>query len=143
VEKKKSKIRLIEPTKSYDSKEKLLHTEFHCPAAGCNKRTHSISSHNRHMEICLVNNLQTFFGHFQNIYKARLSQKISLIEFQLYAINLLFSACKKLKRIAEIEKIDINSISSDLPYIDMTDNATVKPQNVRQNFRSPESGYYS
>lgn len=113
--------------------------EHKCPS--CLKRVMSVKSLNEHMELCEIIVLDEFFSQFQNIYSKRRGLKLTMNEFVLYAIKLVFDTQKKLSKIVFSHQIDVDSISNELPEQDMPPPFGSSSQ--RRSYQSPDNGYVS
>lgn len=110
--------------------------EQKCPS--CEKRVMSMKSLNEHMELCEIKALDAFFTAFKNIYSERMvSKTMTSTEFVFYAIRLLFDTQKRLQRIVKAKNIDVNAISSDIPFNPSSFNEPTR------NYQSPDNGYAS
>ncbi|CRK89899.1 CLUMA_CG003631, isoform A [Clunio marinus] len=115
--------------------------EHNCPS--CKKRMMSVQSLNEHTEVCEISILDSFFTSFKQIYTLRFRFQITTKEFVLHAIKMIIDTHNKLKQIIEINNIDTNSITTEIPQLD--ENLQLKPHKhfSRRNHLSPDYGYMS
>lgn len=115
--------------------------EHKCPS--CQSRIMSIKSLNEHMEFCEISVLDSFFGQFQRIYSMRVATKLTTCAYILHAIKLVYDTHKKLREIVKKKKIDVTTISSDLPPNEFPTPPITPRHFGRPPYNSPDNGYAS
>lgn len=109
----------------------------------CGKRIMSIKSLNDHLEICEIVVLDSFFSELQRFFSMRYASEITMKEFILYAIKLVFDTQAKLQRILKQQKVDIGAINFMLPQ-DLSTQQTLSPKFLNKRVNpSPDNGYTS
>lgn len=105
--------------------------EYKCET--CKKRMMTRESLATHQKICEMTVISSFDAHFRQLVGLIYVRKITTNEFVLRTIKLIFDTQKDLAKIVNKNGINLNSISSALPY-DAFD---------QRKYQSPDFGYSS